>query len=141
MPYKDKEREKEYKRTYRQEHQETINDYWKTDEYKKKKKGYDKTYNQTHKIKKKEQHQKWWKQFAYNLSLDDFNDLLESQNHRCAICGKAFVHTPFVDHDHATGQVRGLLCRHCNVILGMAGDSCEILKNAFNYLSIYKSDI
>ena len=40
-----------------------------------------------------------------------------------------------VDHDHETGDVRGVLCNPCNIILGKAKDNPDILKNAANYLT------
>lgn len=52
----------------------------------------------------------------------------------CAICGQPFVKTPQADHDHATGQVRGLLCGNCNSGLGLLQDNPELLRAAANYL-------
>ena len=59
-----------------------------------------------------------------------------SKNNKCAICGREFNDKlkAFVDHDHITNKVRGLLCTHCNTLLGMSKDSIEILNKAIEYL-------
>ena len=74
----------------------------------------------------------------YGISADDFNMLLEAQDHQCAIC---FTTNPGgksgrfnVDHDHKTGKVRGLLCKSCNIALGEVGDNIHTLKNMIEYL-------
>ena len=72
---------------------------------------------------------------AYGLSLNQYTLLLRSQNYKCAICKKSIksVGTLCVDHDHKTEKVRGLLCRNCNSILGLAKESIVILSNAIKY--------
>lgn len=73
----------------------------------------------------------------YGISLNQYNLLLESQNGNCAICGKHWTEKRrrhAVDHDHATGEVRGLLCSECNGGLGMFADKTELLQNAISYL-------
>jgi hypothetical protein len=78
--------------------------------------------------------------YKYNMSLFDYNELLEKQNSSCAICfikeknmdKKRF----YVDHCHSTGEVRGLLCHTCNSGLGFFKDSPLILVQAFNYLTL-----
>jgi len=58
----------------------------------------------------------------YKISLNDYNNLLEKQNHSCGLCKKhksEFKRRLAVDHDHVTGKVRGLLCDTCNRGLGM----------------------
>jgi hypothetical protein len=57
--------------------------------------------------------------------------LSEQQNGLCAICGLPEEH---VDHDHVTGQVRGLLCAGCNKGLGFFRDSPQLLRQAAEYL-------
>ena len=65
--------------------------------------------------------------------------MLEEQGGVCAICGgDENGRTLAVDHDHQTGQIRGLLCSKCNVAIGYLSDSLEILKNAFAYLEKHK---
>jgi hypothetical protein len=53
----------------------------------------------------------------YGLSEADFARLLEKQQHMCAICHSE-LKDPQVDHSHTTGEIRGLLCRVCNLGLG-----------------------
>lgn len=53
----------------------------------------------------------------YGITLDQYNQLLEEQNHSCAVCQKhksQFKYNLHVDHNHETGEIRGLLCYHCN---------------------------
>ena len=54
----------------------------------------------------------------------------------CFICGVELQLSKDVhlDHDHATDQVRGLLCRNCNLGLGSFKDSPELLRRAAFYL-------
>ena len=44
----------------------------------------------------------------------------------------------FIDHDHTTKKVRGLLCLWCNTVIGFAKDNIETLKNAITYLKKHK---
>ncbi len=73
----------------------------------------------------------------YGLSTYQFFELLKAQEYSCAICfskapgGRGRFH---VDHDHATGQIRGLLCHRCNTILGHAKDNPDTLLRAATYL-------
>lgn len=73
----------------------------------------------------------------YGITPEDYQAMLEQQNHACAICKKKCRsgYRLSVDHDHETGQVRGLLCRACNQVLGLAGESVAILEGAISYLS------
>lgn len=75
----------------------------------------------------------------YGLTDDDYRQMHESQGGRCAICGGARVRSDsdgslVVDHDHATGAVRALLCSLCNSGLGHFGDAPEMLQAAAQYL-------
>lgn len=72
----------------------------------------------------------------YGLTQEEYTSRLEQQGHSCAICGKQFSgDRPHVDHDHDTGQVRGILCGSCNVGLGYFYDNAEFLLSAVAYLS------
>lgn len=71
----------------------------------------------------------------YGISEKEYAGFLQQQAGVCAICK-----TPpdfrrlCVDHDHKTGDVRGLLCRNCNCAIGLLKDSTELLDKAKNYL-------
>ena len=49
----------------------------------------------------------------YGLTLEAYQELLDSQGGGCPICGKPDPDN--VDHDHETGRVRGILCWDCNI--------------------------
>lgn len=73
----------------------------------------------------------------YSMTAEQYQNILVSQNYSCAICkvdsnpsGKSFS----VDHDHKTGQIRGLLCNACNLGIGHLKDSIEVLEQAVLYL-------
>lgn len=75
--------------------------------------------------------------WRYGISLDDYLSLLKKQNNSCAICGTSACESGnkfSVDHNHLTGQVRGLLCNPCNNGLGRFRDNPEIIKTAYQYL-------
>lgn len=75
--------------------------------------------------------------YTYGLTLAEYDEMLLAQGNGCAICGK----TPeengkrlAVDHDHETGENRGLLCRQCNTGIGLLGDNYEGVRQAMLYL-------
>lgn len=77
----------------------------------------------------------------YGITQDDYQRMLDRQNGGCAVC-----HTTVpgnrcqyfdVDHDHTTGLVRGLLCRHCNVTLGCYENNQDLFVLFQAYLSEY----
>lgn len=65
-----------------------------------------------------------------------YEQILEKQGGRCAICGKEASGNRFaIDHSHETGEIRGLLCYQCNTGLGSFRDDSELLRKAIAYLS------
>lgn len=77
------------------------------------------------------------KKHKYGLSKEDYLGMFTTQKNSCAICKVNFNDVKaFVDHNHVTGKVRGLLCSNCNSILGMANDNAITLQNAVQYLNI-----
>lgn len=88
----------------------------------------------------KERNILYQKKTKYGLTEEKYKELFIEQDNKCSICGTSFEDTKaFVDHDHKTGKVRGLLCTQCNTLLGMAKDDTEILDAAIQYLK--NSDI
>ena len=72
---------------------------------------------------------------SYGLSIACVDKLLESQGNQCKICGKFIDHKNLnVDHNHSTGDVRGLLSNNCNRGIGHLQDSPDILRSALEYL-------
>ena len=75
----------------------------------------------------------------YGLTMEAYTAMLDEQGGACAICGSAPDGRPLhVDHDHATGAVRGLLCGLCNAGLGNYRDDPALLAKAIAYLATRK---
>ena len=81
-----------------------------------------------------------WNRFKISgFTQEEYDAKLEEQGHRCAICkttdsGPMAFHA---DHNHATGQKRGVLCHKCNTGLGLLKDDINILCSAIEYLNHY----
>lgn len=73
----------------------------------------------------------------YGITVEEYEGVFERQGRKCAICpavepgGSKGWHT---DHDHETGQFRGILCHKCNLMIGLANDDPSILSSAISYL-------
>ncbi len=143
---KHKEIIKEQHKRYKLKHKEKISEYQKQyfennkDKIKQcpsnsfeNRKIIDKTYrmNNQNKIKDYKLRKK------YGISLDEYNIMFDKQNGKCHICNthQDDLHKKLVvDHDHCTGNIRGLLCDKCNRGLGHFNDDIEMLQRAIDYL-------
>ncbi len=82
----------------------------------------------------------------HGITQEWFDAKVKEQDNRCAVCGKEFEETPNIDHNHKCCLSlkscekcrRSLLCAPCNVLIGMAQESIEILSNAIQYLKGYQ---
>ncbi len=76
---------------------------------------------------------------AYGMTLFEYEYTMRRQHGKCPICKQAPKKGKFlaVDHDHYTGEVRGLLCYQCNAFLGRVDDDTDALSRAIKYLSAY----
>jgi hypothetical protein len=77
----------------------------------------------------------------FGITTADYQKMFKEQNGTCLICNKeqkvnGKKHL-FIDHDHKTEQVRGLLCNYCNSLLGFCFENKNILKDAITYLDIF----
>jgi predicted nucleic acid-binding Zn ribbon protein len=74
----------------------------------------------------------------YQMQPGDYDALLLAQGGRCAICGADEAGGKggrfHVDHNHATGRVRGLLCHGCNLGIGMLRDDPDVMRAAIRYV-------
>lgn len=78
----------------------------------------------------------------YGITPAWFEQQMREQGDACATCAKLFdwddkQTKPHIDHCHATGKVRGLLCNRCNSILGLVADSPERLLSLAEYLKCH----
>ena len=71
---------------------------------------------------------------TFGLSEAEYWRMDAEQGGRCAICGNPETPRLFVDHDHESDEVRGLLCRACNAALGLFRDNPALLESARTYL-------
>lgn len=72
----------------------------------------------------------------YGIDQQEFNRMLKNQGKKCRIClrNPKDKETFHVDHDHDTGEIRGILCSGCNRGLGLLRDNEEIVASALKYL-------
>ena|SRR3990167_3656992 len=75
----------------------------------------------------------------YAMNLTEYESLLKQQKGVCAICGNINKsgRRLAVDHCHATGKIRGLICHRCNVAIGQLGDSIERARQLGDYLEYH----
>ena len=80
----------------------------------------------------------------YGITPEEYETMLESQGHTCAICGNSHTEGTngklYIDHCHVTGKVRGLLCMKCNSAIGKLGDDPTIIQRASEYLLKHKKE-
>jgi hypothetical protein len=121
-------------RDYYREHKEEVSAKRKKYyiDHQEKTRARDRSYNQRRSDKTLE----WHRKKNYGITQEEYDKLNALQNGLCAICGKENVKGKSlgVDHDHITGEIRGLLCQKCNLALGNFEDNIEFVKRAISYL-------
>lgn len=82
---------------------------------------------------------------AIGVTHEEYLAVLHGQHGACAVCGKnekpanSGTHGLHLDHDHATGKRRGVLCSNCNQLLGRVKDNIQHLESLIAYLKTYAS--
>lgn len=74
---------------------------------------------------------------VYGITKEEYLEIFRKQNGKCRICRVLHLELTrglYVDHDHETGKVRGLLCNKCNWLLGNCGENTKILERAIQYI-------
>lgn len=102
------------------------------DEYRKKQR----EYYAKNADKRRTQASDWFLRNKYGLTREAYEVMKSAQDGVCAICSRTCKtgRELAVDHCHATGRIRGLLCSKCNRGLGIFEDSREFLERAIAYL-------
>ena len=91
------------------------------------------------KNKRKHRERQWKKYGIKNMTYERYEEMLLQQDNRCQICGKhknKLQRELAVDHNHTTGEVRGLLCKECNYFLGIVLEDVDFLKKVLDYLNV-----
>jgi len=129
MPYKDKSKDTPRLRKWRADNPERTREIDARNRNKRKAEGSYKSSKRSYYLKS-----------AYGITLVDYERMYKRQRGVCAICGRPPKKGKllFVDHEHKTNKVRGLLCHDCNIMIGNAGDSVTILALGISYLEEYK---
>jgi len=83
-----------------------------------------------------ESYRKWDLKKKFGISEEDYIRILTSQNGVCGLCGQPMDEGKklAVDHDHNTGEIRGILHNRCNMAIGLLLESPEICRKAAVYL-------
>lgn len=123
-----KERSKRYYNNHKDHIKRKVREYAVTNEDKVKESG--KRYRRSNKNRIKLYFVKW----AYNLSPEEYELLLQNNNGFCPICNIKSENL-CIDHDHNTKRVRGMICSSCNLGLGNFHDDIDYLKKCIKYLT------
>lgn len=154
MPHKDPEKERERQCRFRKEHPEKSREYTKRWRAKnpERAKAITKQWREENKDRflaiqrkyrdnggREREKERQMRRF-YGIGFAEYEAMLAAQDGVCGICrGTEPTGAMFnVDHDHTTGAVRGLLCRKCNVAIGLLGDDPGRVTAAVNYLMRHK---
>ena len=97
---------------------------------------YYKDYRSSHKEQRAVISKESMNRCRYGISKNEFDDFLRKQGNACAICKDRFSEEsrPYIDHDHSSGWVRGLLCRDCNFAIGLLREDIDRFQSAADYL-------
>jgi hypothetical protein len=140
VPYADKEKQRAYHRKYQQTEKRKA---YKAAWYQANKERVS-AYQVKYRDKFPDKNRRYFRNHhlvkTYGITLEQYEAIYKQQGGVCGICGnppdigRHGVARLAVDHDHATGKIRGLLCNNCNSGMGLIGDTAEHLVRALSYL-------
>ena len=118
-------RQRENQRKWAESNPERIKEYIKR-----------RTNNPEHRERDKQKHKQNYLSRKFGLSIECIEELKRIQGNACAICGRILdtVKAVHIDHNHNTGQYRGILCSKCNNGLGFFNDDIQLFTKAITYL-------
>ncbi len=154
MPHKDPEARKAYRKAYREKNAEKLKQLsrdWMRNNKERRREYYKERMaamgdvlrerGREERSRRKPKIQEYHLKRLYGLTLAERDALLVSQDNKCAVCLRGVEinvtqrrNTANVDHCHATGIVRGILCSNCNRAVGLLEDSPERFRAAAEYL-------
>lgn len=132
--------------------EQVCNGYYKSTEYKSRRKIRDEKNKYKYDVVKKayyiknreriREKNKGYQIKRYGISVEEYELMASNQKNLCLICNNpeiskncsGTISRLAIDHDHITGKVRGLLCKSCNTALGLARDSVDLLEKMIKYL-------
>jgi len=135
---------KEYQKKWREENKERIKKYskdWREEnaDYQK----YQKDWREKNADHKKRYAKKYHIERKYNISWEEYQEMLSKTNGVCPLCLNEFILTegqgcrknmPVLDHCHKTGVNRGIICQSCNLTIGKVNEDVETLQRMVEYL-------
>src|ERR1017187_3652068 len=93
-------------------------------------------YSKEYRKKHPEKFARYARKRNYGVTQSWYEEKLKEQDNKCSICQRSFCESlkPVIDHNHETDEVRDLLCRSCNWMLGCAYEDSNRLEKAAKYL-------
>lgn len=95
---------------------------------------YMKEYRKKNADRIRESDRRRWLMTKYGITPKEYDELLVKHDSNCHVCHKPSFGRLIVDHDHVTGQIRGLLCHGCNLGIGHLQDDPEVMASALDYV-------
>ncbi len=78
--------------------------------------------------------------YTHDLSYAEYIEIAAKQNHKCSLCDRNLSEVKInIDHDHSTGEVRGILCKGCNISLGTIEKSLDSVQSQLEFIERQRS--
>lgn len=137
---------KEYGQSYYNLNKDIINK--RNSDYKKNNKETTYALNKKYRDEDRDKYRLLSRAYIFGITPEEIKTMIDKQNNLCAICGlpetrKSSLGNEIknlsIDHNHETGQIRELLCNHCNALLGFSRENIDILEKTIAYIKKHNS--